>query len=209
MRIEDRLQGHAIIREQPSGDCLSGAAGEDHRQAGAGAPGTVSPAARSLKAGRVRTHKGLQQDRCLAISFRPVIRDPRRRHPHPGQQQEAVVGDDPADVGHAGIGGPANGAITGTERDARRDKADATKDAVRRGMNPVADLTARNAGPSFRVMHGHHQIPTTPIIPRINPVQRPITQIRQPTVHAEIRNDRNLRPRATPIHRLRNRKTHI
>ena len=82
-----------------------------------------------------------------------------------------MVADDAPDVGGAGVGGPADPAVTGGQHPGRRVEADATEDAVAPRADPVAHPAAGRPRPALRMAQLHHRLPLPTVGGIANPVR--------------------------------------
>ncbi len=185
------------------------------------------------QAGPVRPREALRQDRALAVGRRPVVGNARRRqakdpgretlHTDAGKQKEAVVAHDLADVGHAGVGRPADEAVARPELDPGRSEADAAQHPVPLRADPVPDLPSRRATPPLRMMRLDHRLPAAAILRFLGQARKELAR-RRKAQHADVakpvlplaefasqRGPRQLTAlagRAEPLHRLRRDLTH-
>ena len=124
--------------------------------------------------GLPRPGEGLRQHRAHAVGRLPVVGDALRRqakgpgcqppHPDAGKQQEPVVAHHKADVGHAGVGRPADRTVAGAELHPGRGEADAAQHTMPFRTDPVAELGARRTAPPLGMVRPDHCLPAAAVL---------------------------------------------
>ena len=124
----------------------------------------------------LRGDVGVDGQRSLAGERLPVFRQPpggQRQdvrgevaHPRAGQDQEAVVLDQQAEVGGPRVRGPADERVAGPLAPLRGAEADAAEPPVAPGDDPVVQHPAGAPRPAVRVVGLHHRPPQPPVAVR-------------------------------------------
>ena len=133
----------------------------------------ATPARRAPAPPPVDAGEGVGQRRAHTVAGLPVVGDPVRRqpqdarrqsvHPNRGQNQEAVVADNPIRIRHPRVRRPADHPVARSRPAARGGKTDAYRPAVRGRHDPVPHPAAGGTAPALGMMAFHHRFPTPPV----------------------------------------------